>query len=639
MSMYRQLWLALVLSTLLALTGSLLASTLSARGYLQEQLRMKNADNASALALSLSQRNVDAVEVELAVAALFDSGHYQLVRVVDPSGKTIAERIAQQEKRAAPAWFMSSLPLAAAPGVAQISNGWKQVGTITLVSHSDFAYRALWKSTLEMIVTLVGAGLLGGYLGTLILRRLRQPLRSVIEQANAISERRFVIMDEPEVPELRRLVAAMNSAVTRIKSMFAEEAARLEAVRRDANHDALTGLANRGHFMGRVRAVLGNEESPVSSLILVRVANLADINRRLGREATDDLIKRFAKVLDECAHRFPDGLAARLNGADFGLLLPAQGIPMPIAKELLQTLIGETSAFLNEEAVAYIGAGQFRFGAELGAVLSGVDTALAQAEAAGISGVAEAESFQDDDSPHTTEQWSQMIQQALDQQWVRLVSFPVANFSGGLAHRECPLRLMFSSDGDWLPAGRFLPVAERIGLTPALDLSAIKLGLEELSKDPALPGLAINLSARSIQDENFRKQVRALLVSQAKTSQRLWLEVNEHGALAHFDAFVRFCKELAGTGCKLGMEHFGRQFSEIGRLHDLGLDYLKVDASFIRGIEGNAGNQAFLKGLTNIAHNIGLKVFAEGVVSAAELAALGSLGFDGATGPAVKEPA
>ena len=91
-------------------------------------------------------------------------------------------------------------------------------------------------------------------------------------------------------------------------------------------------------------------------------------------------------------------------------------------------------------------------------------------------------------------------------------------------------------------------------------------------------------------------------------------------------------------GCQMGIEHFGRQFSEIGRLHDLGLDYIKVDASFIRNLESNAGNQAFLKGLSTIAKGIGLKVIAEGVGNEAELTALASVGFDGATGPAIQEP-
>ena len=71
MSMYRQFWLAIMTSMLLAFVGSLAASMLSARAYLEEQLTMKNADNASALALSLSQSNPDRVAIELAVSALF----------------------------------------------------------------------------------------------------------------------------------------------------------------------------------------------------------------------------------------------------------------------------------------------------------------------------------------------------------------------------------------------------------------------------------------------------------------------------------------------------------------------------------------------------------------------------------------
>ena len=100
-------------------------------------------------------------------------------------------------------------------------------------------------------------------------------------------------------------------------------------------------------------------------------------------------------------------------------------------------------------------------------------------------------------------------------------------------------------------------------------------------------------------------------------------------------SFLAFSLALRPLGCRLGIEHFGRQFSQIGRLHDIGLDYLKVDGSFIRNIHGDNGNQAFLKGLCNIAHGIGLTVIAEGVNNAEELATLPALGFDGATGPAV----
>ena len=638
MSMYRQLWLAIIISTLLALGGSLLASTFSARGYLQSQLSIKNTDNAAALALALSQSNPDAVTVELAVAALFDSGHYELIRVIDPMGKVIVERVAEIDELDAPAWFVRRLPISAAPGTAQISNGWKQFGTVTLVSHSRFAYGALWKSVYEMIGALALAGLVGGYLGSLVLRRLRRPLDAVIAQARAISERRFVTIDEPEVPELKHLAIAMNATVGRLKSMFDEEAARLETVRREANFDPLTGLANRDHFMARLRQALDAEDGASGTLLLIRLADLAGINRRLGRAATDDFLRHTGAAIGDCADQRSQGIAARLNGADFAVMLPGESKSHDAAEALLKVLIETATPYIEEETAAWIGVGKFSHGLDMGALLARVDNALAGAQTEGKNAVRDAMADDDEDQPRTAEQWSKMIHRALDNQWVRLISFPVVELSGKLSHRECPLRLMFDEKGEWLPAGRFLPIAERLKLTPALDLAAVTLGLQELKSQPLLAGLAINLSASSVEDADFRKQLLALLNAQKSTAGRLWLEVAENGALKHLPMFRELCHGLKAAGCRIGLEHFGHQFSQIGLLHDLGLDYLKVDSSFIRGLDSNPGNAAFLKGLSGIAHNIGLQVLAEGVATQEEWAALKDAGFDGATGPAIREP-
>jgi len=639
MSMYRQLWLAIITSMLLALGGSLLASMLSARGYLQSQLSIKNTDNASALALSLSQNNPDAVTVELAVSALFDSGHYELIRIVDPLGKTLVERTAPLGDVGAPEWFVRRLPIRAVPGVAQISNGWKQFGTVTLISHSRFAYSALWHSVFEMMSALAVAGLIGGYLGSLILRRLKAPLRAVINQATAITERRFVTIAEPSVPELKQLAIAMNATVGRLKSMFAEEAARLENVRREANFDALTGLANRDHFMACLRQSLDAEDGDSGSLLMIRLADLAGINRRLGRAATDDFLKRTGVAIGHCAEQGSLGIAARLNGADFAVQLPDVDNGRAAAEALLNSLIEVATPFIEGDTAAWIGVGKFAHGMDLGALLARIDGALAGAESEGNNAVREAAVDDDEDQPRTAEQWSTMIHRALDNQWVRLISFPVIELSGKLSHRECPLRLMFDEKGEWLPAGQFLPIAERLRLTPQLDLMAVSLGLRELESQPALPGLAINLSASSVGDVEFRSKLLALLAAHRSSTPRLWLEVPENGALKHLPHFRELCHGLKSAGCRVGLEHFGHQFSQIGLLHDLGLDFLKVDSSFVRGLDSNPGNAAFLKGLSGIAHSIGLQVLAEGVTTPEELKALAEVGFDGATGPAIREPA
>ena len=639
MSMYRQLWLAIIASMLLALGGGLLASLVSARSYLESQLSIKNTDNATALALSLSQGNPDATLVELTVASLFDGGHYEWIRVIDPLGGVVVERDSQVSDVDAPPWFVSLWPIHAEPGRAQISNGWKQVGIVTLASHSRFAYGALWKSAYQMAMALTLAGFVGCLLGALVLRRLRRPLDAVIGQANAITQRRFVTIEVPRVPELRQLAVAMNTTVGRLKSMFDEEASRLETVRRDANFDPVTGLANRSYFLARLHQTLEAEDAGGGSLLLVRLADLAGVNHRLGREATDEFLKLIGQTMNQCANQSPQGVAARLNGADFAVTLLNEQNARAQAETLLQALIRVAAPYVQGDAVASIGLGSFAAGMVMEELLVRVDSALAAAQSQQTNAVCEVSVDFQHDLPRTAEQWSVMIKRALQHGWVRLISFPVVELSGQLSHRECPLRLMFDEQSEWLPAGRFLPIAERLKLTPELDLAAVSLGLQELKNNPQLPGLAINLSASSVDDAQFQGRLLGLLDAQPELAKRLWLEVAEAGALKHLAQFRGLCQALKARGCRAGLEHFGHQFSQIGLLHDLGLDYLKVDSSFIRGVESNPGNAAFLKGLCSIAHNIGLQVLAEGVTTQAELNALAGLGFDGATGPAIRESA
>ena len=634
MSMYRQLWLAIVVSTLLALTGSLLTSLLSARGYLESQLSMKNTDNATALALSLSQSNPDAVSVELAVSALFDSGHYESIRVINPDGVALVERSVSSSETDAPSWFVRLLPLRGEPGQARITDGWKQFGTVILISHSRFAYGALWKSALEMLAALAFAGLVGGYLGTRILRRIKAPLDAVIDQARAISERRFVTIAEPRVPELRQLAAAMNSTVTRLKTMFEEEAGRLEAMRREATCDTLTGLGNREHGLARLRAVLASEEAAGGALLLVRLPDLAEVNRRLGRATADDYLRQAATAIAACAQQRSQGFAARLNGADFAIVLPGEPHLPDTAEHLRQQLCALAAPFLADSPRICLGGAAYAAGTAPAELLARADTALAEAEASGHS-TSRIAAVADEGAPRTADAWAQRIGTALAEEQVRLVAFPVVDLAGRLLHRECPLRLRFSDSAEWQPAGRFLPVAERLRLTPQLDLAAIRLGLAELAAQPELPGLAINLSASSINEEDFRRELSRLLAAAPEATRRLWLEIPESGALRHLPAFRALCQELKACGCRIGLEHYGHHFSQVGQLHELGLDYLKVDASFVRGVANNIGNAAFLKGLAAIGHSIGLLVVAEGVANAQDLAALGELGFDGATGPAI----
>ena len=86
MSLYKQLWLAVIFLLTLVFVGSVIVTSLSAKTYLQQQLSMKNSDNATALALSLTQQDADEVLLELTLSAQFDTGFYELIQLTDPEG-------------------------------------------------------------------------------------------------------------------------------------------------------------------------------------------------------------------------------------------------------------------------------------------------------------------------------------------------------------------------------------------------------------------------------------------------------------------------------------------------------------------------------------------------------------------------
>ena len=634
MSLFRQLWLAVIASTLIAFAGSFVASMLTARHYLEQQLAIKNNDNAASLALSMSQLDKDPVTVELQVAAVFDSGQYAAVRLIDPNGKTMVEKTSPPAVGNEPEWFVRVFPIASQPGHAQVSAGWNQFGTIELVSHNQFAYKALWDGALKLFGWFAVGGGIMGLLGMQVLRRIRRPLDAVVGQAQAISERRFISIPEPKTPELKSLASAMNAMVARLKAMFAEEAARLEQVRREATLDSLTGLANRDFFMNELAAALTDDDaSAAGTLLMLRLGDLAGINRRAGRETADEVLRRIGATLNALAAEHPNAAAARLNGADFALLLPGVRDPALQAEKLLHALSDLAAAGLIEgERIGYVASGAYLHGQASGSLLSRVDAALASAETQSGLAWCRADSNADQQATSNAD-WKKLLDGAIETQRLRLIEFPVAASSGQLLHLECPLRLQATEDGEWLAAGAFMPMASRLSMTTELDLTVVRLALDRIAA--GLPAVAVNLSGESILDASFRARLYAQIAARRDLAPRLWMEVSEIGAFQHFEEFHAFCDALRPLGCRLGIEHFGRQFSEIGRLHRIGLDYLKVDGSFIRAIDSQPGNQAFLKGLCSIAHNIGLTVIAESVQTAEELAILPELGFDGATGPAV----
>jgi diguanylate cyclase (GGDEF)-like protein len=634
-SLSRQLWLAIIGLTLFAFAGSFLVSILTARSYLEQELYLKNTDNAASLALSLSQLpQKDPVTVELLVSAQFDTGHYQEIELLDPRKKVIVARQYTGTDFGAPDWFVQLIPLRAEPGIAQVQDGWRKLGTLKVVSHSRFAYHELWHGALRQIAWFLAAGLAAGLIGTLLLRLIIRPLNQVVGQAKAISERKFASLAEPSTPELRSVVRAMNDMVARLKQIFSEEAIRLDSLRRRVSHDAVTGLPSRDFFVNLLQETLGREDSPPwGTLLIIRLTDLAELNRHLGHADADQLLKTVASILTSCCAPHSEAIAARLKGADFALLIPNEENAAHLAAAVSDAFHQRLSAHgAKLDNLFHIGAVPYRRGDNSGALLAAADTTLATAEVKG-SNTWHATELQDDRLARSEEAWRTLLSDALLGKRLKLALFPVLTSNGKQLHQESAIRLQPEHDDLWLVAGDFMPMAIRHKLTSAIDLEVVQLALNTLQSSAG--DIAVNLSAETIADWGFRNSLTLLLQKNAALCSRLWIEVSEYGVFRELEAFHDLARTLKALGCRIGIEHFGHRFNEISHLADLGLDYLKVDSSFIRNIEQHTGNQEFLKGLCKVSHSMGVTVIAEGVQSDAELSALPALGFDAATGPAV----
>lgn len=639
MSFVRQLWLAVVLITTTVFAGSFLVSMFSASNYLEQQLLRKNLDNANSLALSISQQSKDPVTIDLLVAALFDNGHYQSITITDPNGGIIARRTQDRNDTDVPEWFIRLFPLKSLPGRAQITDGWKQYGTVTVISHNRFAYHALWQQAWAMLAWFTIIAVVSGLIGMLVLRSIRRPLSAVVEQAEAVTERRFLTIAEPRIPELKSVAHAMNRMVERIRNMFAEEAHQLETLQHELNFDGVTGLANRDYFLSRVREQLSSETGAATgALLLLRLANLAELNNRLGRAETDAQLHNIASDFAQIVAMMPEErLAARLNGSDFALFAPNADNAEMLARQLAESIVRPIQpAALGPRVVFQIGAVPYHRGDQVSELLSAADQALAIAENKGANAWHAMASTQ---LPIAAggQAWRELLTNALDDSRIKLVLFPVNNTRGHEMHQECMVRLHAKTNGDWLTAGDFMPMAARLDLASTIDLVVVRQALDLLPIEPG--DLAVNLSAESMADWAFHNKLAELLHQHGESCSRLWFEVPEYGVFSEYDAFRELCHILKQLGCKVGIEHFGHRFDEIQQLAVLGLDYLKVDASLVRDIAQNPDNQQLLKGVCHMAHGIGILVIAVGVQNKAEQSTLIELGIDGLTGPFIRAAA
>jgi EAL domain-containing protein (putative c-di-GMP-specific phosphodiesterase class I)/GGDEF domain-containing protein len=636
MSLIKQLWLAILFTVTLASAGSFILSTLSSKNYLEEQLQTKNIDNVTSLALSMSQLKKDPVTMDLLLSAQFDSGHYRYIGLFDPNGKLISERVNANSHTKAPKWFTKLVPIRVHAGVADVQNGWQQYGSLVLESDVNFAYDRLWDATLLIALWAFLIGLFACYVGGKILRKILSPLNDVINQAKAIGEDRFITIAEPKTLEFKAVVREMNNLSNRIKQTVTKESARLEVLRYKINYDDVTGLMNRDYFVNTMEANLNHDEYNEGALVIFRLSNLAQLDQALGYPQANTLLREICGALESACNKDSSLIAGRLSGTEFAIFCKQTTDEFILANQLKDAI---TKAAEIEDAelnarflVVTTKARKMDETASLFKVLEFILNLSSLSEENYLR-VINASSIAVTENNYLVE-WKTLLNDALAKKRIKLEHYPVLTTEGALIHNESPVRLQLEANGKWHCAGEFINWATQLNLIKTIDELVLGAAIQLLAQG-ANP-LCLNVSASAMCDRKYIQKAVKLIKQHLQLPNKLSLEVSEIAAFDHLNEFKHFCSKLKAVGCHVGVEHVGLRISRLGELHDIGLDYIKFDASIIRGIDTNETNKTLLRGLCMVAHSIGVQAFAEGVNSDDEIASLREIGIDGYTGPGVK---
>jgi EAL domain-containing protein (putative c-di-GMP-specific phosphodiesterase class I)/GGDEF domain-containing protein len=636
MSLINQIRIAFFLVILATASGSLIFSTIDSKNYLEQELQNKNTDNANVLALSMSQMEKDPVTIDLFISAQFDAGHYRHIELLDPNGQLITERINPKSKTIAPQWFTRLIHIKVAPGYANIQSGWKQFGSINVESDVSFTYDKLWNAVQNMLFWTLSIGVITYLVCGYLLGKILRPLNDVIAQAKAIGERRFITINEPKTIEFKSLVKEMNVLSNRIKQTLSSESERLDNLRLKSNYDDVTGLMNHDYFINSVDSELHHESFNTGALIILRICNLAEIDRLIGYAQTNTLLKTISDTINAQISDEGTIVAGRINGRDIAIFSSRPIDEFALSNQLKEALMEHCivpSESISPQflivitKVRKIDESQHLFKAldfilELSSLNSDQKLRIINANT-----VVSAKN-------HYLSEWKTLLNNAISNQRIKLEHFPVLAPNGDLIHYESPVRLQLEENGNWLAAGEFIDWAIQLDLVRALDTLVLETATKVLSQHN-MP-ICLNVSESAMRNQKYIETAVNLIKKSLKRPELLTVEVQEIAAFNHLDDFKNFCTQFKTLGCKVGIEHVNLRIARIGELYDIGLDYIKFDASLVRGVNANDTNKTLLRGLSLIAHSIGIKAIAEGVNTKEEISTLQEIGMDGMTGPAVK---
>jgi diguanylate cyclase (GGDEF)-like protein len=420
---------------------------------------------------------------------------------------------------------------------------------------------------------------------------------------------------------------------------------RREAAEREhqALHDSLTGLANRALFHDRVRqaiAALGPDAS--LAVLLVDLDRFKEVNDTLGHHTGDLVLREVGMRLERS---LPEShCIARLGGDEFAVLVPA--VPDREAARAVGRMVRSVlekplaTAELELRVAGSVGIALCpEHGADPGLLLQRADVAMYHAKAA-HSGIEVYAADRDQYSPRRLALFGE-LRAAIEEGALEVVYQPKAELPAGrVVGFEALLRWQDPGHG-LVPPDEFVPIAETTGLITPLTRYVLQAAVEQVGAwrdQGAVIGMSVNLSVRNLLEPGLVDRVDRLLAGVGVPPGLLTLELTEGAVMTDPEATIAVLHQLSGAGVRLSIDDFGTGYSSLAYLKQLPVDEVKLDKAFVMGMTVDADDEAIVSSTIELAHNLGLRIVAEGVEDRETWDALAVLGCELAQGHYLAPP-
>lgn len=394
-----------------------------------------------------------------------------------------------------------------------------------------------------------------------------------------------------------------------------------------ARYDALTGLPNRTSFTEQFeRALSSGKNATARAVLFVDLDDFKQVNDTLGHPCGDALL---CEVADRLRHAVREmDLVARFGGDEFVVLQTLRR-----GKELKDaaTLAARIIATLSE--IYDIDGHQIVVGASVGIALTphdgmSVDQLLKNADMALYRAKADGRGVwrffeRDMDVKAQARRALELdIRDALARGEFQLHYQPIINLQSGRATTcEALLRWPHPTRGMISPA-EFIPVAEEMGLIVDIGAWVLRQACIECTKWPTDVGVAVNLSPIQFRRANVEALVREALASSGLAPDRLEIEITETVLLQDTAATRRTLRRLRTMGVRIALDDFGTGYSSLSYLQAFPLSKVKIDRSFLLGVEADRRAMKLLRGVARLSVELGMSVVVEGVETQQQLAVL-----------------